>query len=456
MSPSSPSPASFSPVPSGTVARLTLLASLYFSQGLPYGFFTQALPVWMRQQGLSLTIIGASSVLALPWALKVLWAPLVDRYDGSRLGRRRGWILPLQAASTAAIVGLAVVGHGAANSVERQAGAATTVLWAMAAAMFITNLFAATQDIATDGLAVDILTPSERGVGNGVQVAAYRVGMVVGGGALLAGFSTFGWLPTLLLMAGLIAVMTVPMLLYREPPLSPSPLSSSPSSPVSLWASLSFFTRDGGRMAIWAAAIGLYKLGDAVGSPMARTMLVDRGYSVVDVAWLLGTLGSVAGMAGAMVGGLVARRSRLRALLMCGLVHAALMAAYALPVVLGLDVEDGRTLVGALVVLEHVTGGMATVSLFTAMMDASVKATGASDYTAQASVVVLVSGVGSALSGLSADILGYLWHFMLAGGLCLVGTLAMWPVYRLGIAPRAHVAGAVMGDGAPTAPQEVR
>jgi hypothetical protein len=86
-----------------------------------------------------------------------------------------------------------------------------------------------------------------------------------------------------------------------------------------------------------------------------------------------------------------------------------------------------------------------------------VKATGASDYTAQASVVVLVSGVGSAMSGLSADFLGYGWHFVLAGGLCLVGTMAMWPVYRLGIAPRAHVEGAAMVvDGEKTAPQEAR
>lgn len=420
---------------SSSTAKLALLSSLYFSQGLPYGFFTQALPVWMRQQGLSLTIIGASSVLALPWALKLLWAPLVDRYDGSPLGRRRGWILPLQAASTAAIVALALVGNGADTTT-----AGTTVLWAMAGAMFITNLFAATQDIATDGLAVDILSPTERGIGNGVQVAAYRVGMVVGGGALLAGFSTFGWLPTLLMMAGLIAIMSVPTLLFREPPVVRVP-SSSPSSstPVSLLSSLSFFTRGGGTVAIWAGALALYKLGDALGSPMARTLLIDRGYSLRDVAWLLGTLGSVAGMVGAILGGVVARRSRLRALLACGLVHAALMAAYALPVALGLDVEAGRTLVGGLVVLEHVTGGMATVSLFTAMMDASVKETGASDYTAQASVVVIASGVGSALSGVSADHLGYLWHFVLAGGICVVGSLAMWPIYRLGIAPHAHL-----------------
>jgi hypothetical protein len=204
---------------------------------------------------------------------------------------------------------------------------------------------------------------------------------------------------------------------------------------VSLWASLSFFRRGGGTVAVWAGGIALYKIGDAIGSPMARTLLIDRGYDVVDVAWLLGTLGSVAGMVGALLGGFVARRRRLLALVGCGLVHAALMAAYAAPIALDLGVDEGRLFIGALVVLEHVTGGMATVSLFTAMMDAALQETGASDYTAQASVVVVASGVGSALSGVSADALGYLWHFVVAGVVCVVGSLVMIPLYRLGIAP---------------------
>lgn len=429
---------------SSTAGRVALLSSLYFSQGLPYGFFTQALPVWMRQQGLSLTLIGASSVLALPWALKFLWAPLVDRYGGSPLGRRRGWILPLQFAQILAIGALAVVGAVATGSTGDGAPrgeALTAMLHAMAVAMFVTNLVAATQDIATDGLAVDILRPEERGLGNGLQVAAYRVGMVVGGGALLAGFGVFGWTPTLLAMAGLIAVMSIPTWLHRE-----APSLSAAAAPVSLWASFDFFRRGGGTVAIWAGGIALYKIGDAIGSPMARTLLIDRGYDVVDVAWLLGTLGSVAGMVGALLGGVVARRRRLHALVGCGLVHAVLMAAYALPVGLDLGVEEGRLLVGALVVFEHVTGGMATVSLFTAMMDAALKETGASDYTAQASVVVLASGVGSALSGVSADALGYVWHFVLAGVVCVIGSLAMIPLYRLGIAPRP---GEVQAEGGP-------
>ncbi|MCH9685972.1 MAG: MFS transporter, partial [Deltaproteobacteria bacterium] len=76
-------------------AKLGLLATLYFSQGLPFGFFSQALPAVMRQQGISLATIGLSTLLALPWGLKFLWAPLVDRTGDVRGGRRRAWLLPL-------------------------------------------------------------------------------------------------------------------------------------------------------------------------------------------------------------------------------------------------------------------------------------------------------------------------------------------------------------------------
>ncbi|MCA9710059.1 MAG: MFS transporter, partial [Myxococcales bacterium] len=90
-----------------TPAKLGLLATLYFSQGLPFGFFTQALPALMRQQGVSLAAIGLSTLLALPWGLKFLWAPLVDRHAHARAGARRGWLLPLQLLSAAVLVALA-------------------------------------------------------------------------------------------------------------------------------------------------------------------------------------------------------------------------------------------------------------------------------------------------------------------------------------------------------------
>jgi MFS transporter, PAT family, beta-lactamase induction signal transducer AmpG len=391
-------------------AKLGLLSSLYLAQGLPYGFFTQALPVVMRKEGLSLALIGAAAVLALPWGLKFLWAPLVDRYAGSALGARRGWILPLQGATFAFALLLAA---------SRDLATGASLLALMAVAVVIMNLLAATQDIATDGLAVDLLRHRERGLGNGVQVAAYRVGMIIGGGVLVMVFDVAGWRATFGAMAAILALASAPILLFREP----KSARHDTTERVALGAVMAFVRRP--RVAAWLAVIAVYKLGDALLGPMARTMLVDAGYTLADIGWLFGTWGSAAGLAGAMLGGLAAQRAgRLPALVGAGLVHTALLAAWAWPALLP-GVADARTLIAVLVVVEHLTGGMATVALFTAMMDICDARTGGTDYTVQASVVVATQFLGSVLSGISAQTIGYGGHFLVTAAVSLLGVVVM-------------------------------
>lgn len=141
---------------------LGLLLALYFVQGLPFGFQAVALPVYLRQLGVSLESIGLLGALAAPWMLKALWAPLVDRYYSPRLGRRRSWILPAQA-------GLALCCAAGAAAGEDHLGL-------LLALVLLMNLFAATQDIAADGLAVDLLSEQELGPANAAQVTPKHVG----------------------------------------------------------------------------------------------------------------------------------------------------------------------------------------------------------------------------------------------------------------------------------------
>jgi MFS transporter, PAT family, beta-lactamase induction signal transducer AmpG len=389
------------PRPLGTTQKLVLLGALYLSQGLPYGFFTQALPVVMRRRGYSLESIGLSSLLLLPWALKFLWAPAVDRFGWPRLGRRRSWILPLQALSVALLVTLSCAGGH-------------EVLSLLVAGVFLTNLLSATQDIATDGLAVDLLSSSERGLANGLQVAAYRVGMILGGGVLLILHDRLGWATTFLTMAALIGAATVPVLLLREQP----PVVAVDAPRASL---LNFLRRPGmGRV---LALVVIYKAGDHFGTGMLRPYLVDAGLSLADVGWLLGTVGFVAGLLGALAGGaLVNPLGRLRALVVFGLLQAASVGGYAL---LALGAPSRELLVLACGA-EHLLGGMATAALFTAMMDWCRPGSNATDYTVQASAINIAGGLASTLSGYSAGALRYAGHFGLAA-LLAVGAVAVLP-----------------------------
>lgn len=375
-------------------SRVGLLLSLYFAQGLPFGLFTQALPVFMREAGHSLEHIGLSNLLALPWALKFLWAPVIDRVPG----HRRRVILPLNIAAATFLVGLSQVAPGSVGP--------------LVLVVFLCNLAAATQDIATDGYAVELLDERDRGLGNGVQVAGYRLGMVVGGGVLLAAFASLGWSHTFLAAATLLLGASLP--LWFAPA---APREAPPERPSFAAAQLHrWFAEPGaGR---WLALLVAYKVGDALGTGMVKPMLVDMGQDIGTIGRVLGLYGSLAGMTGALLGGLLVQRlGRRLALSLFAGGQVLTMLAYA-----GLALAGPGWLV-PVSVAEHFCSGMATAALFTAMMDACRRDRAGVDYTVQASVVVIAQGLGAVFSGYSAARLGYAGHFAFATALCL------WPLW---------------------------
>jgi len=381
-------------------AKLTLQGALYFSQGLPFGIFTQGLPVLLRQRGYSLGQIGLSTLLAAPWALKWLWAPQVDRHYLTRLGRRRSWILPLQLLTALLLGGLAFAGVDS--------------MGLLMAAVLLLNLFATTQDIATDGLAVELLTASERGLANGLQVAGYRFGMIVGGGALLILHDRLGTRGVFTAMAALTVLATLPALRLREPLV---PLERDNAVGSVHWL------RRPGALRILTLLL-VYKAGDSFATSMLRPFLADSGLTLADIGWLLGTVGFLAGLLGALAGGaLVNRFGRKRSLIAFGAFQAFTVASYALLAY----AKPERSALYALSGLEHFAGGMATAALFTCMMDWSRDHASGSDYTVQASAVVIATGAAGAVSGFSAQALGYVGHFSLAA---LLAFAALWAVER--------------------------
>jgi MFS family permease len=380
--------------------KILLLTGLYLAQGLPYGFFTQALPVLLRDAGLSLKAISATSLLFLPWALKFLWAPLVDHW-----GTRRQWLLPLQSA--------AVVGALLLTQVDLERGFA-----AVLAAAFLFNLVAACQDVATDGLAVRILEPRERGLANGIQVGAYRIGMILGGGLLLWVFARTGWATMFACMAGLLALTILPVLSLREPARS-APDASQGTAQLALgW--LQRLRVPG--MGAFVALVCFYKFGDSLVASLIGPFMHDAGLSKEMIALMKGTVGSVASLAGAALGGWYAfRAGRRRALLVCGLLQTASLLFY-VAAAMGVG---GLAMFWAGNVAEHLLGGMATVALFTLMMDASDPGHASTDYTLLACAIVLAMGLANFTGAVIADAAGYLPAFVAGFLLSGVGCLAL-------------------------------
>lgn len=380
---------------------MVMLTGLYIAQGLPFGFFALALPVLLREAGWSLTAIGTLQLLALPWALKFLWAPVLDHY-----GSRRAWLLGLQCSAIAAALLLALVDLRAA-----------TLL--MFSAVLLFNLIAASQDVVTDGLAVRLLDARERGLANAIQVGAYRLGMVLGGGVLLWVFARTSWPVMFMTMAALLVLTTLPVLTLRESTRLPRVMPAG-----GLVLAMGWWRRatTPGMLTI-AGLIFCYRFGDQLLSSLVTPFLVDKGLDKATIALMKGGVGSASSIAGALLGGwLVLALGRRRALLGSGLAQAACFGLY-IAVAMDVAAQDPLALLWTATVLEGVVGTMATVALFTLMMDASDPDHAGTDYTLLASVVVAVGSIAGIAAGILGDAFGYAATFTLATVLAAVGTV---------------------------------
>lgn len=387
-------------MPLGRAQQFVLLGSLYAAQGLPFGFFTLALPVLLREAGWSLTSIGLLQLLALPWAIKFLWAPLLDQR-----GTRRGWLLSLQIAAVAVALWLSVL--------DLHAGSLLIF-----AAVLAFNLIAASQDVVTDGLAVRMLDSRGRGLANALQVGAYRLGMILGGGLLLWVFARSNWSVMFLCMAALLSLTVLPVLWLHEP--AHAALPTTEPARQRLWAlALGWWHRAcTPGMLVVAGLIFCYRFGDQMVSSLLAPFLIDQGLSKESIALMKGAVGSVTSLVGAVCGGwLVMTVGRRLSLLLSGLAQAACFGLY-IAAAHGLG---GTDLLWAATVMEGVIGTMATVALFTLMMDACDPQHAGTDYTLLASVVVLVSSVGGVAAGIVGDALGYTAAFSVGTLLALLG-----------------------------------
>ena len=396
-----------------TSSKTALLFMLYLSQGLPFGFQATALPVLLRERGVSLAAIGFAGALALPWFFKPLWAPLIDRYWSVRIGKRRSWIIPLQAMMVLTI--LATVPVAASGS---------TV--SLLVCIFLMNLCAATQDIAVDGLAVDILGENELGPGNAAQVAGYKAGMVLGGGILVWLSAHTGWEGLFLTMAILAILPLVLVLRYRE--IEP-PGSAAVQAPPKLseFIETVFNALRSPGAGFFLLFIATYKIGEAMIDPMFKPFLVDNGFTAQQIGLWVGTWGMIASLIGSVAGGLLAVH--------LPIVRALFIAATLrlIPLIGELWLSTVAPTTGQVVfvtVAEHFFGGMITTALFAYMMSHVDKRIGATHYTVLAAVEVFGKSPGSFFSGYIAESIGYTGLFAVGVVLSALVLLLYFPLSK--------------------------
>lgn len=396
--------------PPSSAYKFLLLTSLYTSQFIPSAFFFQALPIILRQRGASLETIGLLGLLTLPWMLKFLWAPLIDRYGWRRWGHYKSWIILLQS-----LLVLTLIICGTLPALDTIGGSPLLLQ-----GVFLVVLLAATQDIATDALAVNLLTPEERGWGNGIQSAGRAIGGILGGGIMLLLLNRLGWQTSVWMLAGFTLLALLPLLPYRE-------VNSNANSNVTYSAGdrprlsylktlTAFLYRP--QAIPWLGFILFYVTGSSMAATMFRPLLVDLGLSMANIGWMTGIVGSLAAIIGSfLAGALIRPLGRRRSLVVFGVLQAIAVLALALP---ALGFRD-PLLLYVVSTGEVFARSLANTALFTVMMDKCDPKTAGSDYTLQSSVFIVGHQVGiPALSGFIAAKLGYFGVFAIGFVICCI------------------------------------
>ncbi|ABA21296.1 Major facilitator superfamily MFS_1 [Trichormus variabilis ATCC 29413] len=374
--------------------KLILLATLYICQFIPTTFFIQALPVFMRQQKMSLDLIGFLGLLILPSGLKFLWSPFIDRYRLGKLGHYRGWIICFQLLLISTMLVTAFL------DIQDNLNALLTC-------MFLASLFSASQDIATDALAVNLLEPQERGLGNAIQSGGNIFGAILGGGVMLILLDKIGWRYSLITMSIFMLVNLVPILIYREK--SQHQLENSTFFRSYFQPFASFLSRP--KALPWLFIVLLYMMGDSVTSLMIRPLLVDRGLSLPDIGWILGIVSYSARIFSALIAGLViVKLGRAKSLIIFGLIAALTTLLYVIPAI-GMS---SLIVLYTVCIVVNSTQSMAYTALLSAMMDRCEKNTAATDYTIQVSVMFLGGIAATVLSGMLASTMGYSFIFIIS------------------------------------------
>ena len=240
--------------------RIGVVSLLGFASGLPLALTGGTLQAWMTVEGVSLSTIGIFTLVGLPYTLKFVWSPIMDRFSLPFLGRRRGWILVVQ---------MALIFLIAAISVSSPMNAPLMV----ATLALMISFTSASQDIVIDAYRTDVLHEKERGLGAAVYVTGYRVAMLVSGAMALILSEYLGWRMTYLLMAGLMGVGVLATLWGLEPEakvIPPRTMEEAVGGPFK-----EFFSRQGA----WTflALIILYKLGDAFAGTLTTAFLIRGG-----------------------------------------------------------------------------------------------------------------------------------------------------------------------------------
>lgn len=413
--------------------RLILVLVLGFASGLPYLLTSATLGIRMRQECVDLGPIGLFALVGLPYTLKFLWAPLMDRLPcpgfTNLFGRRRGWMMAIHIALIFAIGALGVVdpnpNHIATQNpqcgagVEQDISALLTLTWIALLVAFLS----ATQDIAIDAYRVEVLKDEEFGAGAAMAVYGFRGGMLMAQVGTLFLVESFDWemayiLTGMTLLIGVIAILFAPR---ADPPVDENFQIEGRFSLAALfgetyWAPLKEFIQRRGWVAVLLFVL-LFKFGDALLSQMSGALYVDLGFTTSEIATIGKLYGFAALMIGTFLGGVLVIFAGLgRALLVAGILQAISNVGFWRLAEMGHDLQFFAAVIG----FESFASGLGQTAFVAFLMSLCNRRFTAGQFAFLTSIMAFSPKVMVAPAGFLAEALGW-------PQFCLITSIAALP-----------------------------
>ena len=391
--------------------RLVAVAAEGVASGAPYMVGTKLLQGWLTASGVPLGLIGLLAYAELPYTLKMVWAPALDRWPIPWPDRRRGWLLLLQ------LLLVAVIGAMALLRPSKE----TASLTAIGVMALLLALVSATQDIVVDAYRTDLLPERERGAGAAATNLGYRGAMLAigAGGFILAG--RFGW-PLAFAGSALLMLLVVPFTL-TAPRLPPIQHQVNSLRQAVVGPAREFLHRTGrGRAVMLLALVLLYRWPDGLLNVMAVPFLIQRGFSPEVVGSVLAGWGIGATIAGTILGGILFGRLGMnRSLWVFALVGAAGNLGYwALA-----RFDGGMPALLMAVGLENLGGGLVGAAFVALLMSLCNPRFSATQYALLSGVYALSRSLLSGQAGFVAEGVGWSSFFLLTAASALPAFLLM-------------------------------
>lgn len=424
--------------------RMIAMLFLGFSSGLPFYPAFQTMTIWLRESGIALPLIGMVAWATMPYSLKFVWAPVVDRMPlpllTRLLGRRRAWLLLAQICIVIGLFQLA--------SSDPAAGMHRIVIWDL----FLT-FFAATQDIAMDAWRIESAPVSRQGAMAAAYQIGFRIALIAGSAGALTLAQAYGWHASYLGLTLLGSVGLMTTLLIREPQARSSRETAERETRTVQWLErrahwplalrqagewfigavvcplVDFFARYRGRIAvITVLLIGAYRLTDYGEGAMTLPFFHDHGYTNDQIAWVVKIIGLTVSVAGVFIAGLlVAKWGLLRSLvagsilMMISSSGFAVLATTHTATLLGLGLANGFDNLAIAV------QGTVFIAFLSSLTSPKYTAT---QYALFSSLFALTGKTVEGFSGFVSHAAGYPLFFLYTASLSIPGLLLLFWLWR--------------------------